>query len=188
MRAAGWGLVLVGIAACVTLSVSAWGQAQPRSVLTGFGAVHFGMTEAELRKSIAVFDETHQIPDGTWLTGKALVNVAGGRFALKILIDQGVVRRISLLDLAPVAVPDCQPGFDRMVGYVEDQYGRPDTKGKKVPQVVKESYTSKFKFADGAQIEVGTFLNGSGKECGNSIVFFNPQDAPREKPQAPSDT
>lgn len=181
-----WSFAL-GCCAIVAVAINAWADAQPRAALSGYGNIRFGMREADLRNATAFLDEVDATDSGTWLTGRDAIDMAGGRFALRVLIDQGVVRRISLLDLAPVPKPDCRPGFDRMVAYVEAQYGAPDLKGKDVPQIVRETYTAKFKFADGAQIEVHTFLNGNGRECGNSVVFFVPQDAPQDKTLAPSD-
>ena len=176
------------IVASATLGIGASSQALERSTFPGYAGIYFGMPESDLLRSIAMEKQIEYAEGGGyWRRGVAPVEINGAKFVLNVLIDEGLVRRMSLLDLAPVEAPVCEAVFDQMVTYAQSLYGTPDTNHKGAWSFMKESYEATFRFSDGAVVKVVSFLNKGGKACANTFAFYAPKDAPDDKPSRPGD-
>jgi hypothetical protein len=155
------------------LLVDATVSASERPALTGYAQIRFGMPEGELRTKVRIGEPRDYDKGGVWWTGMSPVNFAGPpSFALKILIQDGVVARISLLRIGRVDNPSCKARFDWLVENVAKQYGAPDTNRKPAIKGLDDSYEAIFRFEDGAFIEVQSMLNVKGTACADSIGFF----------------
>lgn len=165
---------IIRILACLgcSLLVTAAASASERPTLTGYAQVRFGMPEEELRSKVRIVEPRNDEKGGVWWTGQHLVNFAGPpSFALKILIQGGVVARISLLRIGRVDNPSCRARFDWLVENVAKQYGAPDTSNSPA-KGFDDAHEAVFKFEDGASIEVHSMLNVQGTRCADSIGFF----------------
>jgi hypothetical protein len=160
-----------------SLLATAAASASERPALTGYAQIRFGMPEEELRSKVRIVEPDLYEKGGVWWTGQQLVNFAGPpSFALKILIQDGVVARISLLRIGRVDSPSCKARFDWLVENVAKQYGAPDITNSPATKGIDNSHEAVFKFEDGASIEVHSMLNVKGTRCADSIVFFQTSD------------
>lgn len=134
------------------------------------------MPESELRTKVAIVVSHDNETDegGVWLKGEKPIELTGPRFSLLILVDEGVVKRVSLLRIARMGKANCKASFDAMVNAVAAQHGSPDARESPGISGGEDSYRAFFRFADGAFIEVNSDRSAEGDACFDSIVHFAP--------------
>lgn len=146
-------------AACATPTTPTAPTAPKRERLFGYGPIQFGMTETDVLGLMSATSDKPKSDGSYWMSADRTEDVDGERFGLRILLDDGGVRRVALLGILASSHGSCDPVFRRFVDFVADRYGPPEPSSSTVQP--GNTQTANFMFANGDQIAIRTDLAGS---------------------------